>query len=185
MSRFNLEDYETVEVRLARFWQGEQAKDARIVTINRSTEADRAKGVWVFEARLYLTAGDQSMDLPKVTGWASETETGNQAQWAAELAETSSIGRCLANLGLSGNKRASREEMQKVARAARDWLGEAGNLTNRDDIRLLWAEARAAGVSKETLDKVAEIGQGLPSAGGLSPGNNRGPKGSPTKRQAG
>lgn len=185
MSRFNLEDYETVETRLKRWWGSEESKDARLVTYNRSTPEDRAKGIWVFEARLYLTAGDQSLDLPKVTGWASETESGNQAQWAAELCETSAIGRCLANFSLSGNLRASREEMQKVAKASRDWLGEAGNLKSIDEIRLLWADARANGADKQTLDKVVELGKELQTTGGEYPGDNRGSKTSSAKRQAG
>ena len=181
MSRFNLEDYETVETRLRRWWASEESKDARLVTINRSTQEDRAKGLWVFEARLYLTAEDQSMDLPKVTGWASESETGNQAQWACELAETSSIGRCLSNYSMSGNLRASREEMQKVARVSRDWIGEAGNLKDIDSLRLLWADARAAGVPKETLDRLADIGQKIQNPRGEHHGSNRGTKGSPPK----
>lgn len=161
MSRFNLEDYETVEQRLARFWKSDEAKDARIVTYNRTSPDDRARGIWIFEARLYMTAGDQSLDLPKTTGWASETETGNQAQWAAELAETSSIGRCLANYSMSGNKRASREEMQKVVRSERDWLAEAGNLSDKDALRQLWAEAKAAKAHPTVLAKVAQIAEGL------------------------
>jgi hypothetical protein len=185
MSRFNLEDYETVETRLKRWWASEESKDARIVTYNRSTLSDRDRGIWVFEARIYLTAEDQSLDLPKVTGWASEAETGNQAQWAAELAETSSIGRCLANYSLSGNLRASREEMQKVARASRDWLAEAGNLKDVDAIRLLWADARANGADQVTLDKVAQLGKELQAPGSLNSGGNRGTKTSPAKRAAG
>ena len=185
MSRFNLEDYETVETRLKRWWASEESKDARIVTYNRSTLSDRDRGIWVFEARIYLTAEDQSLDLPKVTGWASEAETGNQAQWAAELCETSAIGRALANFSLSGNLRASREEMQKVARASRDWLAEAGNLKDVDAIRLLWADARANGADQVTLDKVAQLGKELQAPRGEHPGGNRGTKTSPAKRAAG
>lgn len=181
MSRFNLEDYETVETRLKRWWASEESKDARIVTFNRSSAEDRGKGLWVFEARIYLTAGDQSMDLPKVTGWASEAETGNQAQWACELAETSAIGRALANYSMSGNLRASREEMQKVARVSRDWIAEADNLKDIDALRLLWADARAAGVPKEVLDRLAAIGQKIQNPRGEHQGSNRGSKGGTPK----
>jgi hypothetical protein len=92
--------------------------DARVVTANRTTEADRQKGIWIVETRIYLTAGDQAMDLPKATGWAFEVDgtKGANLTSALENCETSSIGRCLANMNLSGNKRASREEMQKVQR---------------------------------------------------------------------
>lgn len=185
MSRFNLDDYETVETRLKRWWASPESKDARIITFNRSTLSDRDRGLWVFEARIYLTAEDQEKDCPKVTGWASESETGNQAQWAAELAETSAIGRALANYSLSGNLRASREEMQKVARASRDWIAEAGNLKDIDAIRLLWADARANGADQVTLDKVAQIGKELQTPRSLDTGGNRGTKAGTAKRQAG
>lgn len=161
MAIFDLEKYETVEVRLARFWADEAHKDARLVTINRTTDADRAKGYWVIETRLYLTAGDQSLDLPKATGWAFEVEGGKGANAFAALenAETSSLGRCLANYGLSGNKgvpRASRDEMQKVVRNSRNWLAEADALTDIDALRLIWSEARAQNAPKTVLDKLAE-----------------------------
>jgi hypothetical protein len=67
----------------------------------------------------------------------------------------------LANLAMSGNKRASREEMQKVARVERDWLAEAGSLTDKDALRQLWAEAKAAGAHPSVLAKVAQVAEGL------------------------
>lgn len=178
--KFNLEDYETVETRLKRWWASDEAKDARIVTINHSTEADRAKGIWVIEARLYLTAGDQSMNLPKTTGWASEIDGGQGAsQFAAlENAETSAIGRCLANYALSGNKRSSREEMAKVQRQLRDWIAEANTLDDVEAVRLLWADARATGASKDILDRLAARGKELQSAGSKHQGSNRSTKAS-------
>lgn len=159
MASFNLADYETVEERLKRFWADEANKDARLVTVNHTTPADRERGVWVVEARLYLSAADQEKDLPKTTGWAFEIDGQGMANKtsALENAETSSLGRCLANYLYSGNKRASREEMAKVARAEqakRDWLGEADKLAlsyDVDGLRLLYTEAVAAKVTPDVL----------------------------------
>jgi hypothetical protein len=118
MAQFNLNDYETVEERLRRFWADKNHSDARIVTINHTTELDRQVSTWVVEARIYLTRQDQLDDLPKATGWAFEVDGQGMAQKTAalETAETSAIGRCLANMNFSGNKRTSREEMEKAQR---------------------------------------------------------------------
>ena len=166
MAQFNLADYETVEERLKRFWADKANADARLVTVNHTTPEDREKGVWVVEARLYLSAADQEKDLPKTTGWAFEIDGVGMANKtsALENAETSSLGRCLANYLYSGNKRASREEMAKVARAEavkRDWLGEADKLAlsyDVDGLRLLYTEAVAAKCSADVLEKIKEHG---------------------------
>lgn len=169
MAQFNLADYETVEERLRRFWATPEYSDARIMTFNRSTEADRAKGVWVVETRIYLSAGDQANELPKATGWAFEVDgtAGANKTSALENAETSSIGRCLANMNLSGNKRASREEMQKVVAAdkpVRDWLNDADVLhfgKDKKGLQALYLEAQKANVSADVLAKIVEYGQSL------------------------
>jgi hypothetical protein len=166
MAQFNLADYETVEERLKRFWADPANADARLVTVNHTTTEDREKGVWVVEARLYLSAADQEKNLPKTTGWAFEIDgqAGANKTSALENAETSSLGRCLANYLYSGNKRASREEMAKVARAEqskRDWLGEAEALALTyavDKLRLLYTDAVAAKVAPEILEKIKAYG---------------------------
>ena len=166
MAQFNLADYETVEERLKRFWADKANADARLVTVNHTTPEDREKGVWVVEARLYLSAADQEKDLPKTTGWAFEIDgqAGANKTSALENAETSSLGRCLANYLYSGNKRASREEMAKVARAEaakRDWLGEAEKLALSYDVeglRLLYTDAVAAGAEPKILEKIKAYG---------------------------
>jgi hypothetical protein len=87
---------------------------------------------------------------------------------ALENAETSAIGRALANAGYSGNKRASREEMAKVARdkkpnaTSKDWLAMATELGNDlDGLRLLYSEAKTGGADTATLDKIKAIANGL------------------------
>ena len=171
MAQFNLNDYETVEERLKRFWADPLHSDARIISYNRTTPEDRARGYWVIETHLYLCGEDQATELPKTTGWAFEIEGGKGANAFAALenAETSSIGRCLANYSMSGNKRSSREEMAKVARNQvqpdiRDWLLEGEGLVESGDLnalRLLYTEAQAAKVNQETLDALKHLGYEL------------------------
>jgi len=158
MARFNLDDYETVEERIKRFYSLHE--DGRIIT--ECVKAGEG-GQWLFKAYIYLTEGDQAAGLPKATGYASEVEGGAQTDWKAELGETSCIGRALANMNLSGNKRSSRQEMEKVARAEskpRDWIAEASKLNDVDALRLLWSEAKAAKAPQKTLDRIKELANG-------------------------
>lgn len=174
MPRFNLEDYETVESRIKRFYA--EYPDGRIVTEWESSYAidGASPNIWVIKAYAYLTAGDQANKLPKATGYAVELDgTGgaNSAGSAMENCETSSIGRCLANLGMSGNKRSSREEMQKVVRNEQtDWLGDADRITNVDDLRHLYSRAKASGVHAEVLERIKDKANALSSAGSVGEG---------------
>ncbi len=166
MARFNLEDYETVEERIKRFYEANE--DGRITTENLTTDTDRATGTWIVKASVYLTAGDQANNLPKATGLAFEVDGGQGANQTAALenGETSAIGRALANSGLSGNKRSSREEMQKVERgvapqAPGDFLAKAEKETDIEKIRLVYATAKAQGAPKAVLDKIKARGETL------------------------
>jgi hypothetical protein len=157
--RFNLDDYETVESRIKKFY--ELHPDGRITTEwanNFVAHEVATPATWVVKAFVYLDGYEQEVNRPKATGYAFERDgTGGANQTSAlENAETSAIGRALANMALSGNKRASREEMQKVAKETqRDYLAEADTLEDVTELRLLWATAKAAGASKAVLDKVA------------------------------
>ena len=108
MAKFNLNDYDTVESRIRKFY--EQHEDGRILT-DMLSDPDKIE-VAVVKAMLYI--GDTLV----ATGLAFEREGSGMANNTAHLenCETSSIGRALANYNLSGNKRASREEMEKVDR---------------------------------------------------------------------
>jgi hypothetical protein len=166
---WNPNDYEMVEVRIRKFL--EQHKDGRIVTELIPDEHD-----WIFKSFIYLDVGEQATLLPKGVGYATEKK--GSSPFAAEVAETSSIGRGLANMGLHGNKRASREEMRKVSSEGRDFITEAKQSTSADELRLLWTEAKAAGASKNVLDEVKKYAEGLVSAAGERAGGSSGVSGS-------
>lgn len=186
MARFNLQDYETVESRIRKFT--ELYPDGRIVTEweNNFEEVNGAR-TWVVKTTIYLDAGDQANKLPKATGYASETDgTGgaNSAGAALENCETSSIGRALANMALSGNKRASREEMEKVERVAQpatDWIAEAQGILNVEDLRSLYTRAKAQGAPADVLEQLKDYANALNTSSEDS-GNNRSVPRSPAKR---
>jgi hypothetical protein len=115
---FNLEDYEPVEKRLGykaeakSFW--EDNPNGRIFT--RLLEYSGTR--FIVEAAIFRTMEDIH---PWATGLAEETVQGRgvNATSALENCETSAIGRALANAGYATKgKRASREEMAKVAARA-------------------------------------------------------------------
>jgi hypothetical protein len=105
---FNLEDYETVEERLVKFWK--EHPDGRIDTTLVESTLQR----FIIKAAIYRTEVDAQA---WTTGFAEETVStrGVNSTSALENCETSAIGRALANAGYaSKGKRPSREEMSKV-----------------------------------------------------------------------
>jgi hypothetical protein len=107
---FNLDDYETVEERLTKFWKDHP--EGRIETKLIEHTATR----FIVWSAIFRDSADIQ---PWATGLAEETVQGRgvNATSALENCETSSIGRSLANAGYATKgKRASREEMQKVAK---------------------------------------------------------------------
>ena len=108
---FNLDDYETVEERLIKYWKDHP--DGQIHTEIMESTASR----FIVKASVFRTEADSR---PWATGLAEETVQGRgvNATSALENCETSAIGRALANAGYATKgKRASREEMGKVAKA--------------------------------------------------------------------
>lgn len=162
MARFNLADYETVEERIKRFYAAHE--DGRIVTEWQDFDGyidNKQPATYAMKAFVYLTAGDQANGLAKATGYAMEVAEGPQAQWAMELAETSAIGRALANMNLSGNKRASREEMQKVERTQTDYAAELEKATTVEAVRELYAKAVRSQQPKDVIDAIKAKGEKL------------------------
>jgi hypothetical protein len=108
---FNLEDYETVEERLVKFWK--EHPDGRIDTSLVESTLQR----FIVKAAIYRTEVDAQA---WTTGFAEETVStrGVNSTSALENCETSAIGRALANAGyVTKGKRPSREEMSKVKAA--------------------------------------------------------------------
>jgi hypothetical protein len=108
---FNLDDYEPVATRLAR-WLENTDGQPRVITHLVHYQENRC----VFRAELWVN------DILISTGWAEETRGDGNVNKTSHLenCESSSVGRALANAGLSGSdpsKRPSREEMSKVSRA--------------------------------------------------------------------
>jgi hypothetical protein len=165
MAGFNLQDYETVEERIRRFYKDHP--DGRIITENLTTPEDRERGTWVVKAIIFYDWEELSRGTPKATGLAFELDGGkgpNQTS-ALENCETSAIGRALANAGFSGNKRASREEMEKVERAqrvAKISEQEIDGLKSKADARALWVEANKIQAPKDILERIAKLAESLP-----------------------
>ena len=108
---FNINDYETVEVRLGKFIA--EHNDFRIYTELLESSNTR----FIVRASIYRTELDS---YPWATGLAYEmvTDRGVNQTSALENCETSAIGRALANAGYAAKgKRPSQSEMAKVIAA--------------------------------------------------------------------
>lgn len=157
MTRFNIENYDTVESRIAKFHN--DYPDGRIITFECTRQDDRAKGIWMVKAEIFLDHGDHHADLPKATGFAFEVEgtAGANVTASLENCETSAIGRALANAGYSGNKRASQTEMKKVMRKEEpipaDFIEKASTAPGMEELTALWNTAVEKGWA-EDLQKV-------------------------------
>lgn len=180
MARFDLSSYETVEERHARALA--EHPDLRVVIVNHTTPQDRAASTWVVEARVYMNHVDQEMDLPKATEWAFEVDGSGMANQtsALENACTSALGRAL-RWAFAGSKGPSAAEMAKVARGvaprpsvSRDWIAESEALTDVDELRLLWREAKTAGASDDILEKVKTRAERLEGATSVGQGTDTG-----------
>ena len=107
---FDLSNYETVESRLARFW--ETYPDGRVETILMNYDGDSC----IVRSIIWKHRDDAH---PTATGYAHEihTDRGVNMTSFVENCESSSLGRVLANMGFAKQgARPSREEMQKVER---------------------------------------------------------------------
>ena len=141
MPGFNLGDYQEVKDRIPLFL--EKYPEGRILTMLESPV--EALETVVFKALLYANADEQERNLPLASGWAFEHEgtTAVNRTSHVENCETSAIGRALANIGMHGSQRPSREEMEKVQRHE-----EGGTVTpikpapatNGDNLTVTWGK---------------------------------------------
>ena len=162
MATFNLNDYATVDERLALLFADHP--DARILTTNLTTAADRAVSMWVIKAELWLV-DDAGVPFLKSTGHAFEVDGQGMANKtsALENCETGAVGRCLMLAGYSGNKKglASRTEMEKVERGVtplgRDFVAEATVLQSKAELRQLWQDARKLNQPRNVLDAIQKF----------------------------
>jgi len=143
MSKF-MDDYEPVEVRLARFW--EQYPDGRVDTWMNRFE----NGQVVFCASLYRTSCEDEPAFSK--GWAHEvmTERGVNSTSFVENCETSAVGRALANANFAPKgARPSREEMAKVGRGKPETRVQA-----TDEQQQGWSEALQVAETESDLQRI-------------------------------
>jgi len=170
MPKFDPNQYEPVEERLARAVA--DYPDLRIIT---DCVIPGVDGKWLFKATIYLSDGDQAANLPKATGWASETEGGAQSDFKAELGETSSIGRCLANFGYTGNKksktaRMTREEAQKAVNTQSSteqtgWVEQATKMKSLEELRKHYAKAKINGATDDELKQIRTLADEFTAGG--------------------
>lgn len=133
---FDLASYETVKDRITRFYADHP--DGRITTelvgdpANLSTSAAFKASVWLG-------------DVLKATGYAYESQGQgvNRDAWV-ENAETSAIGRALANMDYCGSLRPSREEMSKVSHGSMEWETKLSSATTRDELVKIFGDAWGA-----------------------------------------
>ncbi len=124
--KFNPNEYETVKQRKERFYQDHEDGRIAVELINQ----DHLEYAY-FKASVYLNQADQERNCPRGVGYAleirdkdlsvsnsgSKYESVNFTSWT-ENCEESAVGRALDNAGYSGNKKPSRDEMQKAQRMA-------------------------------------------------------------------
>lgn len=123
---FNLQDYETVEERLEKFWK--EHPDGRI-----ETELIEASGTrFIVFARIFRTEAD-SRYWTSGLAYENISERGVNSTSALENCETSAIGRALANAGYATKgKRPSREEMSKASRGGFERVKPTGGIKKED-----------------------------------------------------
>jgi len=165
MARFDPNEYAMVEERIALFY--ERFPDGRIMTC---LDSDMSNAdVWIFRATVFKDLAEHDLDKPMATGWASEAKGSGKQDFSLEVCETSAIGRALANIGLTGNKkRASLEEMRKVPA---DYIAAANATSDVEKLRLLWQQAKSANAPKDVLEAVKARAEKLSGDAGVSEGD--------------
>lgn len=159
MANFNPNDYETVDSRIKRFYQDHP--DGRITTELVEAVGEVGSTRWTVKASIWRGNCDQcacdGQARPDGTGYAFEVDGSGMANKtsALENCETSAIGRALANISYSGDKRASREEMLKTQQVQADAqqvvaaISRIGSAESIDALQTIWNEVGATGVTRD------------------------------------
>ena len=140
MANWSLKDYETVDERIQRFYRDNA--DGRIETKLLDHDGGHGKTRWIVRAEVYKADSEHASGVGHAfevdgTGMANKTS-------ALENAETSAVGRALAQAGYSGSRRTTREEMAKVLiPELRERIATA---KTKDETRAVWNEAQKNGV---------------------------------------
>ena len=155
---FNLEDYETVESRLEKWWK--DYPDGRLATkLEQATDTR-----YIVSAQLFKTEADAQ---PCATGLASESvsDRGVNSTSALENCETSAIGRALANAGYAAKgKRASREEMTKVA-SFKPKYGAPGSKSAAMEMALHLVDSQSKDNNDGSIPVVWSVGESVAQIG--------------------
>jgi len=145
MRNFNPDDYEPVDARVKRFYGDHPEGSIYTFLMSNPENMDYA----VFKAEIHTDGKLRAVGWSQairdkelaISKKGTEYETVNYTSWL-ENAETSAIGRALANFGYQGSKRASREEMQKAGERVQHGEDEGILLTAELEAVLVAAEGR-------------------------------------------
>lgn len=162
---FDLSQYEPVEERIKRFYADHE--DGRILTELLSDANNIATAVVM--AHVYVG------DIEKATGLAFEKFGEGYVNKTSHLenCETSAIGRALANFNYTGNKRPSREEMQKATPKPKDperdkLIKEIADEINKhtfteQELAMYREEVKKSPTDKlgELLDEIRNVGKNV------------------------
>ena len=174
MAHFDLSQYQTVQERIDLFWELYPQGRFNLEIVSMTPEQVVIKSeVWT----------DIAEEKPRAVDFAEErfgSSPVNKSSFIENCA-TSSLGRCISQLGgaLSPKgKKASAEEMAKVNRINnRDWMAEADTLAlvyNLDGLRKLYSEAVASRALPEIVEKIKAYGNDLAGSQDSSGQSGRG-----------
>lgn len=163
MAYFDLSQYQTVQERIDLFWELYPQGRFNLEIVSMTPEQVVIKSeVWT----------DIAEEKPRAVDFAEErfgSSPVNKSSFIENCA-TSSLGRCISQLGgaLSPKgKKASAEEMAKVNRVNnRDWVAEAEAMAlnyNAAGLRKLYAEAVANKASAKDIEVIKNYGSDVAS----------------------
>jgi hypothetical protein len=154
---FNLADYQTVQERIEIFRNlyptGRIVNE--IVLVNEQQIIIKS-AIWLDSEAIHPVA----VDFAQETIGSSNI---NKTSFVENCA-TSATGRAISLLGGTMSpkgKRPSRTEMEKVKRAERDYVAEAGTITDLEALRKLYADALQAKADQMALDYILQRSEDL------------------------